>query len=71
MKETYTFATALRMMRYGGKKMKPTYMMDGRWYYVVKNKLFTGQIYELTMPNFPTRNTISYEDIMGSWEEVK
>lgn len=68
---TYTFSRALHLMRYGGKKMRPLNMVDGRWYYVEKNQLYTGQVYEMTMPKFPIKNTMSHSEIMGSWVEVE
>lgn len=65
MEETYSFSTALRMMRYGGKKMKSKNWKSERYAFVKDDLIFqnnNGLIAPIA---------ISSQDIMGSWVEVK
>lgn len=66
MEETYTFSRALHLMRYGGKKMKPVYLIN-IFYFVDSDgefKYSDGSEYK----GFAILNSTA---VMGSWVEVK
>jgi hypothetical protein len=74
MTETYTFSTALRMMRYGGKKMRPLGDTDDYWIIVENNKLVgCGKIdgNSILLNENNMASWFTPDDIMGSWIEVK
>lgn len=64
--ETYTFSTALRMMRYGGKKMKPISWKSGCY---VEVSVVFGLVRNCV--RYTEECTLSSEEILGSWIEVK
>jgi len=68
MEETYTFSTALRMMRYSGKKMKSC-EASGIILKVVDDDLM--QYNEDYKQKWVYCQKIYADDIMGSWIEVK
>jgi hypothetical protein len=76
--ETYTFSRALHLMRYGGKKMRPTYYEHRSTFYSVRKNVALEDILcthekENSFSAVPCRDfqMPNSDEIMGSWVEVK